>query len=259
MPCPAGTVIPPYGFPRWIGAALIMLQAVPRAPRGPCHTPAPSLHAQGREGLPPNALVFEASRKRTRPATEPLTPEQRQEKTKTDHRRLLRRVQEAEGASESAWHAPAYRSKGTTALDHHRALPVVATTLPLLRTQGAAVPIWRRFGCNGRHTLDHALANPNGDRLLRTELAAVEQAREKERAEAEREGRRPACTRCKETFTNERWAEQERADTWGDDGLCAGCRQGDADQRARREAEREQAEAAAAEAKGSRSHCRPHS
>ncbi len=83
--------------------------------------------------------------------------------------------------------------------------------------------------------------------------ATVEQAREKEWAEAEREWRRPACTRCRAAFSDERWAEQARADTWGDDGLCAGCRQGDADQRARQEAEREQAEVAAAEARGSRS------
>ncbi|GGV39289.1 hypothetical protein GCM10010495_65800 [Kitasatospora herbaricolor] len=37
--------------------------------------------------------------------------------------------------------------------------------------------------------------------------------------------------------------------TWGDDGLCAGRRQVDADRRARHEAEREQAEVAAADGK----------
>ncbi|MGW2256149.1 hypothetical protein ACWCXH_39355 [Kitasatospora sp. NPDC001660] len=91
----------------------------------------------GREGLPPLALVFEAGRKRTRPGTKPLTPEQKKEKTKADHLRLLRRIQAVEAASEDAWYAPPYRGDNLTARDHHRALPIVATTLPLLRRFGA--------------------------------------------------------------------------------------------------------------------------
>ncbi|GAA2277463.1 MULTISPECIES: hypothetical protein [Kitasatospora] len=55
-------------------------------------------------------------------------------------------------------------------------------------------------------------------------------------------------------FSDERWAGHEPA-AWGDDGLCAGCRQTCADQQAWEAAERERAaaEAAAAEAKRSSS------
>ncbi|MEV0538031.1 hypothetical protein [Kitasatospora sp. NPDC050463] len=203
----------------------------------------------GREGLPPVALIFEAGRKRTRrPGTAPLTPQEKKEKAKTDHQRLLRRARAVEAASEDLWYAPPYRGEGITARDYHRALPIVATTLPLLRTRGADAAIWRRLGRRGWHTLSQALDNPHGDQLLEVEWAAAEQAR-RERERKERERHCPACRRCSAKFTDERWAEKERA--WRDDGLCADCRQADADQRAREDAERERdaAEAAAAEAK----------
>ncbi|MFD4661513.1 hypothetical protein ACFWP2_38560 [Kitasatospora sp. NPDC058444] len=209
----------------------------------------------GREGLPPVALVLEAGRKRDRrPGAPPLTPEQKKAKAKTDHDRLLRRIREVEAASESAWHAPAYRGEETTARDYHRALPVIATTMPLLRRFGAGGPIWWRFGGRRWATLIEVLGNEDGDLLLEQQQEAAWRAgeeREAERRRAERERRRPACTRCTASFSDERWAEQEQADTWDDDGLCAGCRQADADQRA--EHKRAAAEAAAAEAKHSRS------
>ncbi|WBP91942.1 replication-relaxation family protein [Kitasatospora cathayae] len=205
----------------------------------------------GREGLPPVALVFEASRKRTRPGTKPLTPEQKKEKTKADHLRLLRRIQAVETASETSWYAPPYRGDNITARDHHRALPIVATTLPLLRRFGAGAP-WHRFGRDGWHTLAAGLDNPDGDELLHAERAAadqVHQEREQERQKAERERHRPACTRCKAPFSDERWEMRERA-AWDDDGLCERCRQAAADQQAREEAERERAATeASAEAK----------
>ncbi|MFE5587909.1 replication-relaxation family protein [Kitasatospora sp. NPDC056531] len=202
----------------------------------------------GREGLPPVALVLEAGRRRTRPGTKPLTPEQKKEKAKTDHLRLLRRIQAVEAASEGAWYAPPYRGHNITARNHHHALPVVATTLPLLRRLGAGAS-WHRFGRDGWHTLTNALDNPDGDELLRAEQAVAERARQA-RAKEERERRRPSCTRCKAPFSDERWAERERA-AWGDDGLCVGCRQAAAGQKARETAERERAaaEAAAAGAK----------
>ncbi|MEE1783020.1 hypothetical protein PUR71_08840 [Streptomyces sp. SP17BM10] len=212
----------------------------------------PALYpATGREGLPPVALIFEAGRKRTRrPGTAPLTPQERKEKAKTDHQRLLRRARAVEAASEDLWYAPPYRGEGITARDYHRALPVVATTLPLLRTRGADAAIWRRLGRPGWHTLSQALDNPDGDQLLEAERVAAEQAR-RERARQERERYRPSCRRCSAKFTDERWAEKERA--WMDDGLCADCRQAEADRKAREAAEREraaaEAEAAAAEAK----------
>ncbi|MFJ9777783.1 replication-relaxation family protein [Kitasatospora sp. NPDC101157] len=206
----------------------------------------------GREGLPPVALVLEAGRKRNRrPGAPPLTAEQKKAKAKADHERLLRHIREIEAASEPTWHAPAYRGEETTARDYHRALPVVATTMPLLRKFGAGGPIWWRFGGQEWTTLIRALDNEDGVLLLEQQQEAARRAREAERERVERERRRPACTRCKARFSDERWAEQERADTWDDDGLCAGCRQADAAERARQEAEREQAaaEAVAAEAK----------
>ena len=223
----------------------------------------------GREGLPPVALVLEAGRKRNRrPGAPPLTPEQRKEKAKADHERLLNHIRQIEAASEPAWHAPTHRREETCARDYHRALPVVATTMPLLRKFGAGGPIWWRFGGEEWTTLAKALDNPDGDRLREQEQEAVQRARaeqEVERERAQRERRRPACTRCKTAFSDERWTEQERADTWDDDGLCAGCRQDVAEQRAREAAERERvaAEAAAAEAKRThswwrRSSPRPH-
>ncbi|MQS15965.1 hypothetical protein F7Q99_27860 [Streptomyces kaniharaensis] len=113
---------------------------------------------------------------------------------------------EVETASETSWHAPAYGGDAVHARNYHRALPVVATTLPLLRRFGADGPVWHRFGRRGWHTLDQALADPDGDELLRAEQAAdqARQEREQERQKAERERRRPTCTRCKAPFSDER-------------------------------------------------------
>ncbi|MEV0537450.1 hypothetical protein [Kitasatospora sp. NPDC050463] len=78
---------------------------------------------------------------------------------------------------------------------------------------------------------------------------AGEEVRRKKEKE-ERERRRPACARCAVKFSDERWAEKEKA--WNDDRLCADCRPAGVDRRAREAAEREQAAAeaeAAVEAK----------
>ncbi|MFE4397924.1 MULTISPECIES: replication-relaxation family protein [Streptomycetaceae] len=159
----------------------------------------------GREGLPSVALVLEAGRKRDRPGAEQLTPQQKAEKAKRDHERLLRR-------------------------------------------HGADAPVWHRFGRCGWHTLTEALDNPDGDELLAVERAEADRAR-RAREAAERERRRPACRSCSAKFSDGRREEKERG--WNDDGLCAGCRQADADRKAREAAGRERAaaEAAAAEAK----------
>jgi hypothetical protein len=106
--------------------------------------------------------------------------------------------------------------------------------MPPLRRFGADGPLWWRFGGERWSTLAEALDHPDGDQLLHTEQAVVRRAREQgeaERRPVERERRRPACARCRESFSDERWAEQEQAGAWGDDGLCAGCRQADVDQR----------------------------
>ncbi|MFJ6773272.1 hypothetical protein ACIQOV_20355 [Kitasatospora sp. NPDC091257] len=206
----------------------------------------------GHEGYPPVALVLTPGRKRDRPGTKPLTPEQQAVKAERDHARLLRRLDAVEAGSAAFWSPRPYPFAGVTAGNYHLALPVVATTLQLLDDQGAAAPVWRRFGRDGWHTLTAALDNPDGDRLLAVERQAAAAAR-RAREEAEREESRPACTRCSTPFSDERWAEQERARAWGDDGLCAGCRQADADQKAREEAECERAAVEAAEAEAKRS------
>ncbi|WP_441248289.1 hypothetical protein [Kitasatospora sp. McL0602] len=118
----------------------------------------PTVHpVTGREGLPPVALVVEAGRKRTRPGAKPPTPQEKEEQAKPDHRRLLRRLQNVEAASEASWHAPVYPAypaygDAGTARDHHRELPAVATTPPLLRRRGAGAPIWHRLGRPGWNT-----------------------------------------------------------------------------------------------------------
>ncbi|MEU1425235.1 hypothetical protein [Kitasatospora sp. NPDC005751] len=96
-----------------------------------------------------------------------------------------------------------------------------------------------------------ALDNEDGDLLLEQQQEAARRAREAQWERVERDRRRPACTRYEAWFLDERWAEQERANTWDDDRLCARCRQDVAEQRARDAAERERAavEAVAAEAK----------
>ncbi|MCX4685194.1 hypothetical protein OG401_12875 [Kitasatospora purpeofusca] len=129
---------------------------------------------------------------------------------------MLRLVQ-VKVASERTWYAPPYQDQGIT---------VVATTLPLLRRFGADGPMRHRFGRVGWSTLAEAPAMPDGDQLLKQREAAVRRVREAQRQREERERRRPACIRCRAKFSDERWAEQEQADTWDDDGLCVGCRQG---------------------------------
>ncbi|MGW4808012.1 replication-relaxation family protein [Kitasatospora sp. NPDC004272] len=190
--------------------------------------------ATGREGLPPVALVLVPGRKRPRPGSKPPTEEEKRERARRDHERLMARGRRVEAATEALWSPLPYWGDDTTARDYHRALPVVATTLPLLRARGADAAVWRRFGRPGWHTLTQALDNPDGDQLLAAQRAAAEQARREQQAAA-REAGRPACTRCAQRFTDERWAEKARA--FWDDGLCGSCRQADAEQRERREAE----------------------
>ncbi len=209
----------------------------------------------GHEGLPPVALILEPGRKRPRPGTKPLTPEQKKAKEERDHQRMLRRIDAVHAASGPTWHPLQYLGDGITARSYHRALPVVATTLPLLRRFGAGAEIWIRFGRDGWHSLVDALANPDGDELYERQRAVQrrrqeQEKREREEAErkrvhAEREKRRPACTRCGAKFPDERWDEQKQTGDWNDDGLCAGCRQAAAEKE-RQKAEQEKAAQAAA-------------
>ncbi|MFJ9847296.1 hypothetical protein ACIRYZ_44115 [Kitasatospora sp. NPDC101155] len=189
------------------------------------------LRAQGRE----------AGRKRTRPGTKPLAPEQQAAKAERDHQRLLRRLEAVEDGSAAYWSPRPYPFAGVSAGNYHLALPVVATTLQLLDAHGADAAVWRRFGREGWHTLTAALDNPDGDRLLAIERRTAAAAR-RAREQAEREASRPACTRCEAKLTDAEW---ERA-RWGE-RLCTPCQKEESD-RKRAQLAAAEAEAAAAEA-----------
>ncbi|MFD5634824.1 replication-relaxation family protein [Streptomyces sp. NPDC127077] len=100
------------------------------------------------------------------------------------------------------WHAEGgYHSYDTC-------IPIVATTLESLREHGPAGAAFWRFGRDHRQRLMEAIGNPRRDAYLacRRQAARQEQRRRKERVAAEREARRPVCTSCGHTFTDERWA-----------------------------------------------------
>lgn len=146
-----------------------------------------------------------------------------------------------EAGSAAFWSPRPYPYAGVTAVNYHLALPVVATTLQLLDDQGAAAPVWRRFGRVGWHTLTSALDNPDGDRLLALERQAAAAAH-RAREQAEREASRPACTRCEVKLTDAEW---DRA-RWGE-RVCTSCLKEESDRKRAHLAVAE-AEAAAAEA-----------
>ncbi|MGW0665374.1 hypothetical protein [Streptodolium elevatio] len=79
-------------------------------------------------------------------------------------------------------------------------------------------------GWDGWQRLADASDNPDGDTLLRTELAERDR-RGREREAAEREAKRPVCTRCGATFSDERWEQVEAAGPRGarQNELCKPC------------------------------------
>ncbi|WP_329529624.1 helix-turn-helix domain-containing protein [Streptomyces sp. NBC_01462] len=87
-------------------------------------------------------------------------------------------------------------------------IPIVATTLELLREHGPAGPAFWRFGREYRESLLDAIGNPRRDvavaRLRRA--ARQEEERREEREGAAREARRPVCRDCGQKFTDDRWA-----------------------------------------------------
>ncbi|MFF5881005.1 hypothetical protein ACIQ9M_34225 [Streptomyces californicus] len=136
-------------------------------------------------------------------------------------------------------------AKTVTALDYRQAVPVVITTLEQLTEHGAGAAVWRRLGRDGAQTLTDALDNPDGHDLYRAQEARAE-AEDKRRRAAEREARRPVCSRCGRKFSDERWEEvtvHRTAVRAGDRSVCGPCR---ADDIARQEAEAEAARLAAA-------------
>ncbi|MFJ7146704.1 hypothetical protein ACIQVT_00500 [Streptomyces sp. NPDC100445] len=144
-----------------------------------------------------------------------------------------------------------YPWAGFTAVDYHRAVPVVVTELERICADpaGAAGRVWRRLGREEWQTLSEVLDNPDGERLYWVE---EEQSRrwQAERKAAEREAQRPVCTRCGTKFTDERWQSVIQT-SWRStgDNLCGPCRQEDVDRaEAERVARRAAEEAAVREA-----------
>ncbi|TVL90395.1 hypothetical protein CD790_22160 [Streptomyces sp. SAJ15] len=189
--------------------------------------------ATGREGYVPVAFVFTGK-----------TAAQRES-------RMLR----LEQAARRYFAGEPYpgRGAGITAVDYHRAVPVVVTELERICADpaGAAGKVWRRLGREEWQTLGEALDNPDGDRLYAVQRQEAYR-RQAEREAAVREAQRPVCTCCGAKFTDERWQSVKRSSwpgTWA--GLCASCAKEAADRAmaervARRQAE--EAERATAEA-----------
>lgn len=87
---------------------------------------------------------------------------------------------------------------------YDRCMPIVATTLERLRERGPAGPAFWRFGRPGLQPLDDAVGNPRrqaADARARAERQRARAAAERREA-AEREARRPKCTRCGTKFTD---------------------------------------------------------
>lgn len=174
----------------------------------------------GREGTPPVAFVF----------------------ADTTAAKVANTVRVLEEAGRSYWAPCRYEMyrRGVTALDYGQAVPVVVTTLEQLKVQGAGAAVWRRLGRGGEQTLIAALNNPDGAALYRRQAAQADAEEERHRA-AEREARRPVCSRCGVKFTDQRWEETTAwGGSWkaGDLSVCGACH---ADDVARQEAAAEAA------------------
>ncbi|MFI8888405.1 replication-relaxation family protein [Streptomyces sp. NPDC053813] len=95
-------------------------------------------------------------------------------------------------------------------------IPVVATTLDLLREHGPAGPAFWRFGRDHREPLLEAIGNSRRDAYLaRSRQAAREEQRRREEEEAaRRESWRPVCEECRQKFTDDRWKAVEYTRDW---------------------------------------------
>ncbi|WP_323187690.1 replication-relaxation family protein [Streptomyces sp. NBC_00160] len=159
----------------------------------------------GREGYVPVAFVFTG-------------------KTAAQRESRMRRLEQAARTYFAGASYPG-RSAGITAVDYHRAVPVVVAELERITADpaGAAGAVWRRLGREEWQTLPEALDNPDGDRLY---AAQWKEARDRraEREAAEREAKRPVCARCGAKFSDDRW-QQVRQSSWPGkwDDLCGEC------------------------------------
>lgn len=82
-------------------------------------------------------------------------------------------------------------------------IPIVATTLDLLRQHGPAGEVFRRFGRSHDQDLAGAIGNPRQTAVLARRRA--EDERRTVRAKQEREARRPVCADCGTVFTDAQW------------------------------------------------------
>jgi hypothetical protein len=158
------------------------------------------------------------------------------------------------------WQGIWHREGGYHSYDHR--IPIVATTLELLREHGPAGPAFWRFGRDHRQPLLDAIGNARRDAYLarRRQAARQEQRRREEREAAQREAQRPVCADCGQKFTDDRWEAIGYTHGWGKHEshphLCENCQdqavaaeqQAEADERERQEQERlrQQAEEQAA-------------
>ncbi|MFB7554009.1 replication-relaxation family protein [Streptomyces sp. NPDC056154] len=144
--------------------------------------------ATGHEGYVPVAFVFTG-------------------KPKAQRESRIRRLEQS-GRRYFAGKPYAGSASGITAIDYHRAVPVVVTELERITADpdGAAGKVWRRLGRdeNQWQTLGEALDNPDGDHLYAVEREEARR-RQEEREAAEREAKRPVCSRCGNKFTDDRW------------------------------------------------------
>ncbi|MGW6739295.1 replication-relaxation family protein [Streptomyces sp. NPDC055025] len=185
--------------------------------------------ATGREGYVPVAFVFTG-------------------KTAAQRESRMRRLEQA---ARAYFGGTRHRGEAFTAVDYHRAVPVVVTELERITADpaGAAGPVWRRLGHDEWQTLSEALDNPDGDRLYKVQLGEARR-RQAEREAAHREAQRPVCTQCGTKFTDERWQETKGFSWPGEwDWLCGPCSKESADRaQAERAARREAEEAVVKEA-----------
>ncbi|MBL1120577.1 hypothetical protein JK364_51065 [Streptomyces sp. 110] len=105
-------------------------------------------------------------------------------------------------------------------------MPVVVTTLALMKEHGAQAAVWRRLGRTGRQTLTDALDNPDGDQPHEQELAAARAGHEAHRL-AEWENHRPVCADCGEKFSDDRYTyvKHHRPTRNYDHTLCTTCQE----------------------------------
>lgn len=138
---------------------------------------------------------------------------------------------------------------------YNQKMPIVATTLELLREHGPAGPAFWRFGREDRQNLWEAIGNPRRDAALARR--AEERRRRQAQEAAEREAQRPVCADCGQKFTDDRWKASIAVD-WGRGDshphLCDDCktralqaeRQAERAERERQEQEHQVAQAAQA-------------